>query len=171
MATGESNIYELPFPVVSDPVNVHEDIRQLVEKLEAILPSFGVGYFQLTVLNASGEDLPAGSPVYAVGFTTHTNVEKALPTTTSPILGLLKNPINNTETGVCVVAGILDGINTSSFSDGQVLYVSDSGGITNLRPESGSAAVGIVAHSATNGVIIVEAKGNGTWGALRDGLS
>lgn len=171
MATGESNIYELPFPVVSDPVNVHEDIRQLVEKLEAILPSFGVGYFQITVVNASGEDLPAGSPVYADGFTEHTNVKKALPSTTRPILGLLKTPINNTESGVCVVAGVLDGINTSSFSDGQVLYVSESGGITNLRPEGGSAAVGIVAHSSTNGIIIVEAKGNGTWGALRDGLS
>jgi hypothetical protein len=171
MATGESNIYELPFPLAEDSVNVHGDIRQLVEKLEAILPSFGVGYFQLLVVNGSEEDLPAGTPVYATGYTTKTVINKALPGTTSPILGLLKQPLSAGSEGVAVVAGVLDGINTSSFSDGEVIYVSDSGGLTNVRPESGSAAVGIVAHSAAEGIIIVEAKGNGTWGALRDGLS
>jgi hypothetical protein len=172
MATGESDIYDLPFPLAEDSVNVHGDIRQLVEKLEAILPSFGVGYFQLLVINGSAiEDLPAGTPVYATGYTTKTVVSKATPGTTSPILGLLKQPLSAGSEGVAVVAGVLDGINTSSFSDGDVIYVSESGGLTNIRPENGSAAVGIVAHSAADGIIIVEAKGNGTWGALRDGLS
>ena len=171
MATGESNLYSLPFPVVSDSVNVHGDIKQLVDKLEAILPSFGVGYFQLSVINNAGEDLPAGTPVYANGFTTKTTVDKALPDTTSPILGLLKTALLDSEEGVCVVAGVLEGINTSSFADGDVLYVAEAGGITDIRPASGSGAVGIVAHAAVDGIIIVEAKGNGTWGALRDGLA
>ena len=171
MATGESNIYELPFPIADDAVNVHGDIRQLVEKLEAILPSFGVGYFQLSVINATTETLPAGTPVYATGYTTKTTIAKALPDTTSPILGLLKDELIEGEEGVCVVAGVLENVNTSSFADGDVLYVSETGGITNARPTSGSGAVGIVAHAAASGVIIVEAKGNGTWGALRDGLA
>lgn len=171
MATGQSDNYELPFPLVSDSVNVHGDIRQLVEKLELILPLFGVGYFQINVINTSGEDLPAGTPVYATGFTTKTTISKALPNTTSPILGLLKTALNDTEEGVCVVAGVLDGLNTSAFADGDVLYVGETGGLTSSRPAGGSGAVGIVAHSATNGIIIVEAKGNGTWGALRDGLA
>lgn len=171
MATGESNIYELPFPIADDAVNVHGDIRQLVEKLEAILPSFGVGYFQLNIINGSTETLPAGTPVYADGFTTKTVIQKALPTTTSPILGLIKDELGPGEEGVCVVAGVLENINTSGFSDGDVLYVGELGGITNVRPADGSGAVGIVAHAATTGIIIVEAKGNGTWGALRDGLA
>jgi len=55
---------------------------------------------------------------------------------------------------------------------GEVLYVGTSGGLTNVRPTGGSAAVGICAYANnTNGIVIVEAKGNGTWGSLRDGLS
>ena len=70
-----------------------------------------------------------------------------------------------------IVAGVLDNVNTSGFSDGDVLYVASIGGITNVRPATGSGAVGIVAHAAESGVIIVEAKGNGTWGALKNGLA
>jgi hypothetical protein len=171
MATGESNIYELPFPLADDSVNVHGDIKQLVEKLEAILPSFGVGYFQLNIINGSGETLPAGTPVYADSFSTKTVVKKALPSTVKPILGLLKESLDDAQEGVCVVAGVLENINTSSFNDGDVLYVGEFGGVTNTRPADGSGAVGVVAHASTTGIIIVEAKGNGTWGALRDGLA
>lgn len=171
MATGESENYLLPYPEATDPVNVHGDIQQLVAKLEAVLPAFGVGYFQLPVINDSGETLPAATPVYADGFTTVTTVQKALPSTTSPILGLLKEALDDGEQGVCVVAGVLENVNTSSFSDGDVLYVDTSGGITNVRPSGGSGAVGVVAHASNIGIIIVEAKGNGTWGALRDGLA
>lgn len=66
----------------------------------------------------------------------------------------------------------MEGLNTASFVAGEVLYVGASGGLTNVRPTGGSAAVGICAYAhISNGIIIVEAKGNGTWGALRDGLS
>jgi len=66
----------------------------------------------------------------------------------------------------------MEGLNTSGFAAGQTLYVGISGGLTNVRPEGGSAAVGICAVADNvNGIVIVEAKGNGTWGALRDGLS
>jgi hypothetical protein len=66
----------------------------------------------------------------------------------------------------------MEGLNTSGFAAGQTLYVGASGGLTNVRPAGGSAAVGICAVADNlNGIVIVEAKGNGTWGALRDGLS
>ena len=171
MATLENSQYGLPFPESTDNVNVHGDLRELVESLEALLPTFGVGYFQINVINDSGETLQAGTPVYAVGYTTRTTVDKVLPSTTSPILGLLKQQVANGEEGVCVVAGLLENVNTSSFATGDVLYVSETGGLTNSRPESGSGALGVVAYSAVSGIIIVEAKGNGTWGALRDGLA
>ena len=171
MATGESNLYELPFPEAVDPVNVHGDIRSLVERLEVILPPLGVSYFQIQVINTSGESLAAGTPVYANGYTTKTTINKALPSTTDPILGLLKQPLASGSEGIVVVAGVMDNINTSSFSNGDVLYVGEFGGLTNVRPSSGSGAVGIVAHAAASGIIIVEAKGNGTWGALKDGLA
>ena len=100
-----------------------------------------------------------------------TTIAKALPLTESPILGLLKTPVANGSDGIAVVAGVMENINTSGFENGDVLYVGTSGGLTNVRPTGGSGAVGVVAHASNTGVIIVEAKGNGTWGALKDGLS
>jgi hypothetical protein len=174
MATGESNIYDLPYPRVTDPVNVHGDIEALVDKLEAVLPPLGISAFQMPVINNSGEDFIAGTPVYAVGYNESidkTIIEKVLPSTTKPILGLTRTFIGNGAEGIVIVAGVLDDINTSAFQDGDVLYVGSFGGLTNIRPESGSGAVGIVAHADEFGIIIVEAKGNGTWGALKAGLS
>ena len=170
MATGNTNdgVFNLPFPVAEDPVNVHGDMEALADRLKIILPPLGVSAFQMSVKNVSGITLPIGTPVYVVGYSSTTTVDKAVASTTQPILGLLKEELDNNETGIVVVAGVMENVNTSGFSNGDVLYVGESGGLTN---ESGSGAVGIVAHAASSGIIIVEAKGNGTWGALKAGLS
>lgn len=39
MATGETTTYNLPFPVLSDPVNVHGDIQDLAESIDTALNS------------------------------------------------------------------------------------------------------------------------------------
>ncbi len=172
MSTYDFSATGVKYPLENSPVNVHGDFKKLAESLDAILPAYGVSYFQINVINSSGSTIAAGVPVYATGNTGGTvSVAKALPSTTAPILGLLKNSLSAGAEGVVVVAGVMEGVNTQSFLAGQVLYVGPSGGLTNVRPATGSAAVGIVAYAATNGIIIVEAKGNGTWGALRDGLS
>lgn len=171
MATGQSELYSIPYPLSSDSVNVHGDVQSLVERLEVILPPLGVSYFQIQVINTSGSTLAAGTPVYATGYTTKTTVGKSLPSTSKPILGLTKTSIANNAEGIVVVAGVMENINTSGFANGDVLYVGTSGGLTSTRPTTGSGAVGIVAHAAADGIIIVEAKGNGTWGALKSGLA
>lgn len=171
MAEGRSESLELPYPLPEDYVNVHGDIRQLVEKLEVILPPLGVSYFQIQIKNNSGSDLEAGYPLVATGFSTKTTVRAALPDDTSPILGLAKTDIPNGTDGIAVVAGVMESINTSGFTTGDILYVAESGGLTATRPANGSGAVGVVAHAAVDGIIIVEAKGNGTWGALKAGLA
>jgi hypothetical protein len=168
MATTNDGIFNLPFPESTDPVNVHGDIKALADRLKIVLPPLGLSAFQISVINSSGEYLPAGTPVYAKGYTTKTTVGKCLPNTTHPVLGLLKQPLDLNSEGICIVAGVLEDINTSGFSNGDVLYVGETGGLTNT---SGTGAVGIVAHAASSGIIIVEAKGNGTWGALKAGLS
>lgn len=172
MATGESNNYQLPYPIADDIVNVHGDISSLVQKLEDVLPGLGLSYFKILVKNNSGSTIPAGYPVYATGFDTKTTIAKSLPTTTYPILGLAKAEMVNGADGVVIIAGVLENINTSSFSVGDVLYVKDGGGLTKTQPSTGSGAVGVVAYSdSTAGIIVVEAKGNGTWGALKNGLA
>ena len=164
----------IKYPLENSPVNVHGDFKKLAESLDAILPAYGVSYFQVNVNNGSGIRIESGVPVYVTGYSNQYSsptIAKALPSTTAPILGLLKSAVEPGANGVVVVAGVMEGVNTQSFLAGQVLYVGPSGGLTNSRPATGSAAVGIVAYAAPNGIIIVEAKGNGTWGSLRDGLS
>lgn len=168
--TNTSGNFPLPYPESSDPVNVHGDIRDLAAEVSQTLDALNLSIIQINVVNNSGTAIAAGDPVYATGYTTATSIAKAV-STTSPILGLAKTAIANSATGLVVVAGVLNNINTSSFSSGNVLYVGASGGLTADRPIGGSGAVGIVAHASTTGTIIVEAKGNGTWGALKAGLA
>jgi len=166
-----TTVYGIPFPEATDAVNVHGDIQSLASRLEIILPPLGVSLFQIPVINKSGSSISAGTPVYANGYDGKTTIAKALPTTTSPILGLTKTSIANDAEGIVVVAGVMEDINTSGFSNGDVLYVGETGGLTATQPAGGSGAVGVVAHAASAGIIIVEAKGNGTWGALKSGLA
>jgi hypothetical protein len=173
MTTYSNSATGVKYPLENSPVNVHGDFKKLAESLDAILPAYGVSYFQIHVHNNSGATISNGVPVYATNgiINEKVTIAKALPSTNAPILGLLKNNTANNSNGVVVVAGVMEGVNTSSFDAGQTLYVGASGGLTNVRPPNGSAAVGICAVRAANGIVIVEAKGNGTWGALRDGLS
>jgi hypothetical protein len=168
--TNTTGNFPLPYPESSDPVNVHGDIKDLASEISQTLDSLNLSVIQVSVINNSGVAISAGDPVYATGYTTATTVSKAIPST-SPILGLAKSAIANSASGVVVVAGVLNNVNTSSFSEGDVLYVAAGGGLTKTRPAGGSGAVGIVAHSNATGTIIVEAKGNGTWGALKAGLA
>lgn len=167
MATGESSNYDLPYPLSDDPVNVHGDIKELVDKLEAVLPLSS--YSQIRVLNNSGVSISAGDPVFVTGYTSATTVSRATSSTTQPILGLSKTSIANGANGIVVVSGILENINTSAFVAGDILYAGPTGGLTTTQDAGG--AVGIVAHAAEQGLVIVEAKGNGTWGALKAGLA
>jgi hypothetical protein len=167
MATGQSNSYDLPYPLAEDNVNVHGDIRQLVEKLEAVLPLSS--YSQIRVLNNSGVLISAGDPVFVTGYTSATTVSRATSSTTQPILGLAKTSIINGANGIVVVSGILENINTSGFTAGNILYAGTSGGLTTTQDIGG--AVAVVAYASENGIISVDSKGNGTWGALKAGLS
>jgi hypothetical protein len=182
MATNKtSGQFEIHFPKSTDPVNVHGDIEQLAEDVKESLESIDVSIIQIDAKNVSGLTLPAGTPVYIFNYSENSNLPGVKHYTedlwssgsVKPVLGLLKTSLANNAIGKVVVAGVLANINTGSFVTGDVLYVSrPDGGLTTVRPEAGSGAVGIVGYAhTTNGVIIVEAKGNGTWGALKAGLA
>jgi len=87
---------------------------------------------------------------------------------------MLPAGINNGD-GIAVVSGIIQ-INTTGLGPaGTKIYIDETGTIVGGRPTSGPARyVGVVAIQATKpngGMIVVQTKGNGTWGALKDGLS
>jgi hypothetical protein len=174
MATTNDGIFNLPFPQSTDPVNVHGDIKALADRLKVVLPPLGISAFQINVINKSGQTLTAGYPVYITGNSTKPEISYATQETTEPILGLLKNATSNNQEGIVVVAGVMESINLSSsqFTIGNPVYVGESGGLSGSRPSTGNAiAVGVVAATGSNGILIVQAKGNGTWGALKDGMS
>jgi hypothetical protein len=177
MATGSTPLYDFPFPVLTDPVNVHEDIQSLAEQIELVLPSIGLPTHTLEVTNNSGVSIVKGDPIYISGYSSVTSkpqVSKSQANTlaTFPVIGLAKTNIGNGTDGVVVLSGVFTDVNTTSFAIGSVLYVGATGGLTTTIPTSGSGAIGVVAKSATAGVIIVgSVKGNGTWGSMKAGLA
>ena len=175
MASGETLNYDIPFPLSSDPVNVHEDIQDLAEAIDSILPTLGLPYHTLEVVNNTGSTIAKADPVYISGFgATKPRVSKSDANTLStfPVIGLAQAAITNGSDGVIILTGVFTGVNTSSFAVGNRLYVAAGGGLTTTQPTSGGGVIGVVAKSAASGTILVGAsQGNGTWGSMKAGLS
>jgi hypothetical protein len=167
-----TNNYGLTFPESTDAVNVHNDIKKLADDVDDAISSLDASNVRIKVINNSGSTIGAAQPVYAVG---HENNKTEIALFTSslsdnyPFLGLTKTSLDDGDSGEVVVAGVLTNINTSGFSVGELLYVDAYGALTTTVT---GGAIGIVAVAdASTGVIVIQAKGNGTWGALKAGLA
>ena len=190
MPQSSSNYPTMKYPIASDPVNVHGDFKVLVDALNNILPPLGMTSVSSPVRNASSSiSLPAGTPVYISGSVSYKGqtvptVERYNPSSTthnpnSPILGLMQADTLPASTdagdGVVVVSGIIQMNTTGLGASGTKIYVDENGALVSGRPADGPGRyVGVVAVQAIKslgGMIIVQTKGNGTWGALKDGLS
>ena len=167
--------YDIPYPTPSSPVDVAGDLQALAERIDVILPTIGLPFFTLEIVNNSGVTINKADPVYISGFgTSKPRVAKsqASDLTTFPVIGLAQTAIGNGSDGVVVLSGVFTNVDTSSYTAGDRLYVGSSGGLTDTQPASGSGVVGIVAEADLNGVILVGAfKGNGTWGSMKAGLA
>jgi hypothetical protein len=171
----ETSIYDFPYPVLSDPVDIVGDIQSLAERMEAVLFATESNV-TIEVTNVSGVSIAIGDPVYVSGFNSDSGkpeVTKLTNTMNYPMLGLAKNIISTATDGVIVISGIFSNVATSSYTAGNILYTGTSGGLTATQPATGGTAVGVVAKlHATTGVIIVgKPTGNGTWAALKAGLA
>jgi hypothetical protein len=177
MSSGETTIFDLPYPLPSDPVNVASDIQELAERIEFILPSIGLPYHTIEVTNNSGVSINESDPVYISGFNTTTNKPRITKSdadnlNTFPVIGLAQTAMGNNTDGVVIISGVFTNTDTSSYTAGNLLYVNSGGGLTDTKPVSGSGVVGVVAKSNIDGVILVGAfKGNGTWGSMKAGLA
>lgn len=99
------------------------------------------------VRNTTGSTITNGQAVYING-----SLGAALPTValaqadalaTSRTIGLATHDIENNTTGYVCTLGLVNNLDTSGFSAGDVLYLSTStaGGLVNTRPTTGFAAV------------------------------
>lgn len=182
MPISSSNYPTMQYPVASDPVNVHGDFKALVDALNNILPPLGYGAAYIDVRNVSGSEIAIGTPVFITGHISYSGslkstVERYDPASPShnpnvPILGLAKNNIANNSNGIIIVSGILETNTTGLGPAGTKVYVDSNGNLVGERPSTGPARyIAVVAVQSTQGLLVVQTKGNGTWGALKDGLS
>jgi hypothetical protein len=118
---------------------------------------------QFTALNNTGSTITKGAAVYISGYTTDTQISLAdnSSAATMPCFGLTSDAIANGATGVVVTAGELSGVNTSSFTEGDELYVGTGGALTATKP-TGTALiqkVAKVAKAAGSGDLLVMGAG------------
>lgn len=115
-----------------------------------------------TVRNETAETLTKGTAVYISGAASNKPlVSKAIATgdpTSAGTYGLLKDDISSNQNGIAVIAGLIEGIDTSAYSDGDKLYLSPTvaGGWTTTKPSAPDHIVfiGVVSRShQTQGAI------------------
>jgi hypothetical protein len=129
----------------------------------------------IEVKNASlTQAIPAGTPIYVIGYDWITKLAKVSPSKTSepfsmPSIGVTKKTIEAGGKGYVVFLGKIDGLNTSAFpgsfggdgaDEGRVLYVGEDGGLTfdlpALQSTGGNQAIAVlVRQDAIFGSIVV----------------
>ena len=119
---------------------------------------------QLKVYNNTGSTINVGQPVYVTstssGFT-YPNVALAIANslTTGNVIGLANQAIPTGTAGYVTTIGLVQGLNTGSYTVGDTLYLSpySAGYYQNTIPPTGYAIkLGTVAYvSSTNGAIYV----------------
>jgi len=133
----------------------------------------------VTVRNATGATLPKGTIVYISGANgNHVQVTPALATsdaTSARTIGWLSAAIANNASGLCMVEGYLEGINTQSFNAGDQLYLSGTvaGGFTATKPVAPIhlVYVGVVTKkSAGDGHVFVKVQNGYELNEIHDVL-
>ena len=117
------------------------------------------------VINNTGSTIANGAPVYITGTSSgfsYPNIAlaKADVASTSAVIGLTNGSIANGAVGYVTAQGGIDGVNTSSYTVGQVLYLSpySAGQLMNTIPPTGiTVQVGVVSYvDASAGKIYVK---------------
>ena len=116
------------------------------------------------VYNRTGATLTKGTIVYINGsqgnLPTVTKAQANSEATSSRTFGFIQSDITNMNNGYVIVIGKLEGLNTSTFTDGQTLYLSPTvaGGYTATEPTAPDHIVyvgTIVRSHPTQGIIEV----------------
>jgi hypothetical protein len=117
--------------------------------------------------NTSGSLIAKGSVVKVVGVAggfIGINLAKADSVANSETaFGIVAEDIANSSNGFVAINGIINGLNTNAFTEGDILYLSptSAGAITNVKPASPNyiVVIGYVAKkSATDGHILLHVQ-------------
>ena len=94
--------------------------------------------------NGTGSTILKGTPVYQTGTAGNAMViapADASSSATMPAVGVLSQDLAADAEGSLILMGRISGVNTSAFSEGDVIYVASGGGYTNVRPTGQSVLV------------------------------
>jgi len=163
-----SELSELTTVANDDVFAIVDDSASETKKISFANLSAGISVgnatqLQFTALNSTGSTLTKGSAVYVSGHTSETQVANADNSSASsmPAFGIVSDDIANGATGTIIIGGEVSGINTSSFSVGDELYVGTAGALTATKP-TGTALIQKIAKvtkAAASGELLVTGAG------------
>lgn len=115
---------------------------------------------EVVIRNNTGSTLLKGQVVYVTGALgqkpTVALASASGEMTSSKTFGVVKNNIDNNSEGVIVNFGLLDGVNTNAFNEGNSLWLSATpGAMTNVRPTQ-------PLHGVSLGWVLKKAGGDGS---------
>lgn len=125
------------------------------------------------VRNNTGVQIPNGTVCRFAGSLGNSGILLAAPFQANGaydshvVMGVATEDIPNGEDGLVTAFGKVRGVNTSAFSDGQILYASPTvaGGLTATRPEppNNIVIVAAVVNAANNGTLFIRPTFEDHW--------
>lgn len=172
LAPADGQIEDGHWDVYHNPVN--GNLRIFARAGNTLIEPEGPG-LSIEVKNSSTtETIPAGYPIYIVGYdvvgkVAKVGVSKTSDADTMPSVGVTKEPIAPGARGYAVFLGRIEKLNTSSLpgsngggnaDEGRVLYVGGNGGLTLTPPppaeDKGIQAIAVLLRQdSSSGAIVV----------------
>jgi hypothetical protein len=175
LPTSDPAVSSVTFDVVS-PTEITEEGQLAWEDLDRVLAyqsnniKIKIGQENVVLVrNNTGAQLNKGTSVCISGASA--NRITVVPSDASPgqqgcrTLGLVTQNIPNNDFGFVCVFGLLRGINTNSFDEGDELFISTTPGVLSNEPPTSPArrvTVGYVVTKGTQGAIFVTIR-RGLW--------
>jgi len=133
--------------------------------------SFGNPYSNNTIVygkNISGTTIAKGTPLYFTGSGTSGNLVGVFPADASnparmPAGGIAGEQLLDEAEGVVLLDGFINGVNTSAFGSGDLVYVAVGGGYTNVAPTGSTNLVQALGYvekvNISNGSGVIKGPG------------
>ena len=118
------------------------------------------------VKNKESQTLLKGTPVYVSGSTgnaSHIYAASASREDRMPAAYVLNQDLAFDAEGYGIVVGFINGVNTAGFNEGDVVYVGENGGYTNVKPTGNSNLIQnlgkVIKVDAVNGSGVITGAG------------
>jgi hypothetical protein len=141
-------------------VAIDDDGRVTGAIIDSITNMVGADHIHFKI--KASAPITKGQPVKITGFNSGENAYEAAPVSSASdiSIGLAHDTLETGAFGAVMHGGLLEGINTSAYTVGTILYPTAAGGLTATQPTSGKyqAIAFVLRQHANNGAVLVEAS-------------